>query len=100
PGLGQRVGGLATDALARPDDHEAAAVETEESWVVRDGGVVRGRHLLLPGDGGVDLVPTLLELGDDLRAEQLDGAHDRLVRQEAELDVAEQLIDTDVRVLL
>jgi hypothetical protein len=34
PGLCERVGGLPPDALARPDDHEAAAVETEESRVV------------------------------------------------------------------
>ena len=35
----------------------------------------------------------LLELGDDLGAEQLDVAHDLLVRQVAELHVAEQLVD-------
>src|SRR2546430_1245027 len=34
---GKRVGCLTADALPGSDDHEAAAVETEESWIVRDG---------------------------------------------------------------
>src|SRR5690554_1715103 len=42
---------------------------------------------------GVDAVATLLELGDDLRAQQLEAAHDLLVGDRAELHVAEQLVD-------
>ena len=41
----------------------------------------------------------LLELGDDLGAEQLDGAHDRLVAQVAELHVADELVHAELGVL-
>src|SRR5437773_6663604 len=41
----------------------------------------------------------LLELRDDLLPEQLERLHDRLVRQVAELDVADQLVDAEVVVL-
>ena len=39
-------------------------------------------------------MPTRLEFGDDLGAQELDAAHDLVVRQHAELLVAQQLVDT------
>src|SRR3978361_732593 len=55
--------------------------------------------------GGLDvqldlLSHVLLELGQDLLAEQLDGAQGALARVEAELHVADQIIDTEIGVVL
>ena len=44
PLLGQGVGGLAADALAGADDHEALAVQAEQVGVVRNSGVIGTRH--------------------------------------------------------
>src|ERR1051326_1999338 len=53
---------------------------------------------LLRDDPGAHLDLMLLELGDQLRAAQLDRAHDRFVLEVAELRVADQLIDTELGV--
>ena len=112
-GSGQGVGDLAADALAGADDDERPPVEPEPPLVVGDRGVVgaghvsrRGRAAPRPdacgdlGDGlDLGLHLALVQLGDDLRAEQLDGAHDRLVRQVAELHVADELVHAQGLVL-
>src|SRR5262245_25693604 len=49
--------------------------------------------------GRLDLDAHFLDLGQDVRAEELDRLHDRVVREVAELHVADQLVDAELGVL-